>query len=564
MASNGKFRNRIVEYGVKPASQFTGNPSNWRRHPERQRRALNTSLNTVGWAGAVIESARSGYLIDGHERLWQALHEGDETPVPYLLVDVDPNEESLLLATLDPIGAMAETDAEMLAGLLAELGDVPEFETEDVSALLATIAADTLPFDDVSGTEKGAQPNPRQLPIDVIYTLQMADCTCCLAVQAGLKYGIQSAHYRLCPYTHELSDRHEVAFIDNDYFNYEHEIHLAAVRDLRPKYATVRDVMAREQCAVDNIAFYELDQILEWAEELAQYAENVIVIPKWDCIDRIPEQYVLGYSVPTSHGGTPIPVNAFRGRRVHLLGGSWAAQLSYMAALGDDVVSLDTNYVQRQARMLGAFCAPDGTERQMKEVGYGYLTNVRYAALALSFGAIGAKVNELYAGSARAPDPKARQSRTLPNKTRSLNCVPSNRCSRRVHRGANDGRYYQPAHRHDRGFVGRCWHAGLPVYVYAARLDAQNAWYSGGARARLHSSGGQSADGGAILGCGAVARRYERGAASRVRGGAGPGVAHRVCVDIGRGGGGVDRHGSLPAVGEPRRVQAPVGARVGE
>lgn len=564
MASNGKFQNRIVEYGVKPASQFTGNPSNWRRHPERQRRALNTSLNTVGWAGAVIESARSGYLIDGHERLWQALHEGDETPVPYLLVDVDPNEESLLLATLDPIGAMAETDAEMLAALLADLGDVPEFDAEDVSALLATIAADTLPFEDVSGTEKGAQPNPRQLPIDVIYTLQMADCTCCLAVQAGLKYGIQSAHYRLCPYTHELSDRHEVAFIDNDYFNYEHEIHLAAVRDLRPKYATVRDVMTREQCAVDNIAFYELDQILEWAEELAQYAENVIVIPKWDCIDRIPEQYVLGYSVPTSHGGTPLPVKAFRGRRVHLLGGSWAAQLSYMAALGDDVVSLDMNYVQRQASLLGAFCAPDGTERQMKEVGYDYLTNVRYAALALSFGAIGAKVNELYAGSARSPDPKARQSRTLPNKTRSRKRVPSNRCGRRVHRGTDDGRHHQPAYRHDCGDVGGRWHAGLPVYVHAARPDAQDAWHPGGARAHLYGGGGQSADGRAVLDCGAVARRYERGAAGRVRGGAGSGVAHRIRVDSGRGGGGVGRYGSLSAVGESRRAQAPVGARVGE
>ena len=59
---------------------------------------------------------------------------GDETPVPYIEVDVSEDEEHLILATLDPIGAMAETDAEMLAGLLAELGDVPEFDAEDVSA----------------------------------------------------------------------------------------------------------------------------------------------------------------------------------------------------------------------------------------------------------------------------------------------------------------------------------------------------------------------------------------------------------------------------------------------
>jgi hypothetical protein len=381
------------------ADQLLANPTNWRIHPKHQQTALAGVLDNVGWVQRVIVNQRTGHVIDGHLRASLAISRGEQVPVIY--VDVDEDEERLILATLDPLAAMAATDAEMLEDLLRGLGDTALVQDDEaLRALLGTIAAQTLPFKDVSGVEKGAQPNPRQLPIDVIYTLQMADCTCCLAVQAGLKYGIQSAQYRLCPYTHELSDRHEVAFIDNDYFNYDHATHLAAVRDLHPKYATVRDVMTREQCAVDNIAFYELDQILEWAEELAQYAENVIVIPKWDCIDRIPEQYVLGYSVPTSHGGTPLPVEAFKGRRVHLLGGSWAAQLAYMAALGDDVVSLDTNYVQRQARMLGAACRPDGSEFQMQDVGYDYLTNVRYAALALSFGAIGAKVNELYAGSA--------------------------------------------------------------------------------------------------------------------------------------------------------------------
>lgn len=258
---------------------------------------------------------------------------------------------------------------------------------------------------DPSGVEKGKQPNPRNLPIDVIYTLQMADCTCCLAVQAGLKYGIQSAHYRLCPYTYELSGRHEVAFIDNDYFNYDHAVHLEAVKSLKPKYATVCDVMTESQCAVAGITYHPLSEILEWAEELSEYAENVIVIPKYDCIAEIPDKFMLGYSIPTSHGGTMLSVDLFRGRRVHLLGGSWAKQLAYMAELGDDVVSLDTNYIQRQAKRIGMATNPEGKELQLSEIldsnkGFGPLNNPRYVALSLSFGAIGSKINELYAGSA--------------------------------------------------------------------------------------------------------------------------------------------------------------------
>lgn len=43
------------------------------------------------------------------------------------------------------------------------------------------------------------------------------------------------------------------------------------------------------------------------------------------------------------------------------------------------------------------FTDPNGVEMQVKELGLGWAINVRFVALALSFGAIGAKVNELYA-----------------------------------------------------------------------------------------------------------------------------------------------------------------------
>jgi hypothetical protein len=138
---------------------------------------------------------------------------------------------------------------------------------------------------------------------------------------------------------------------------------------------------------------------LDWADELSEAAKNVIVIPKYEeALDLIPERFMLGYSVPTSHGGTPLPVEMFKGRRVHLLGGSWKAQLAHMAALGDDVVSVDNNQVALMADKWGQFTDPEGETRQVKEV-LPMVNNQRYVALAISFGSIAAKVNELYAAS---------------------------------------------------------------------------------------------------------------------------------------------------------------------
>ena len=114
-------KNRIVEYGERPASSFLANPNNPRKHPEGQRRAVKGLLEAVGWVGVVMESARSGLLLDGHERIFQALDEGDETPVPFISVDVTPEEEKLILATLDRTGELATYDNIVLAELINDI-----------------------------------------------------------------------------------------------------------------------------------------------------------------------------------------------------------------------------------------------------------------------------------------------------------------------------------------------------------------------------------------------------------------------------------------------------------
>lgn len=120
------WQNRILSYGVKPADQFLAHPKNARLHPQIQREAVKASLDTLGWIAPVIES-KSGYLVDGHERLWQALQ--DNASVPYIVVDLTPEEEDTALLIFDPITGLANYDAQKLDALLREVNtDAPALQ----------------------------------------------------------------------------------------------------------------------------------------------------------------------------------------------------------------------------------------------------------------------------------------------------------------------------------------------------------------------------------------------------------------------------------------------------
>jgi len=114
------WKNRIVGSGEEAPEQLLANPQNWRIHPKHQQDALSGVLNDVGWVQRVIVNQRTGHLIDGHLRVSLALREHEAT-VPVDYVDVDEREEALILATLDPLAAMAVTDSEKLDALLRDV-----------------------------------------------------------------------------------------------------------------------------------------------------------------------------------------------------------------------------------------------------------------------------------------------------------------------------------------------------------------------------------------------------------------------------------------------------------
>ena len=128
---SGVWQNRIVGHDVKPASWFLANEDNWRIHARLQGEALTDILSSVGWVAGVLVNLRSDpswkerqgipTMVDGHLRVSLALREGEDTPVLLTYTDLMPPEEAFVLATFDPIGALAVADKEKLDELLREV-----------------------------------------------------------------------------------------------------------------------------------------------------------------------------------------------------------------------------------------------------------------------------------------------------------------------------------------------------------------------------------------------------------------------------------------------------------
>src|SRR5258707_411544 len=101
-------------------AELAENPKNWRRHPEHQIAALSDVIREVGWAGVCLYNEHTQRLIDGHLRKQVALDQGCER-VPVLIGNWTEEQEAKILATLDPLGAMAEADSAKLEALLREV-----------------------------------------------------------------------------------------------------------------------------------------------------------------------------------------------------------------------------------------------------------------------------------------------------------------------------------------------------------------------------------------------------------------------------------------------------------
>lgn len=130
-----KIRDRIKELRRVKSSELIPNPKNWRTHPIAQQDALKGILAEVGFAGAVLARELDDgtlMLIDGHMRAEAT----NDQMIPVLILDVDEAESDKLLATFDPIAAMAESNPAALDALLRNVNT----SSEALQKMLAELA----------------------------------------------------------------------------------------------------------------------------------------------------------------------------------------------------------------------------------------------------------------------------------------------------------------------------------------------------------------------------------------------------------------------------------------
>lgn len=151
-------RNRIVDHVTVRAGDLVPHPLNFRKHPDAQRQALTASYAEVGFARSLL-----GYqlpdgriqLIDGHLR-----RDFDpDMDVTVELLDVTEEEARKLLLTIDPLAALAETDAQIAA------------------QLAATVQADSKLLNDFWKSLGGKAPPPAEAPPCTTTFLVLIECT---------------------------------------------------------------------------------------------------------------------------------------------------------------------------------------------------------------------------------------------------------------------------------------------------------------------------------------------------------------------------------------------------
>jgi DNA modification methylase len=130
-------RNRIIDYRTIKASELAPHPNNWRKHPKSQQDAIRGILAEVGFVDALMVRLLPGgkyQIVDGHLRAETA----PNMDVPVLVVDLDDAEAAKVLATFDPIGAMAEADKENLDAILKGV----ETQSDALREMLEGLAKD--------------------------------------------------------------------------------------------------------------------------------------------------------------------------------------------------------------------------------------------------------------------------------------------------------------------------------------------------------------------------------------------------------------------------------------
>jgi hypothetical protein len=158
-----------------------------------------------------------------------------------------------------------------------------------------------------------------------------------IALYHGYKYGAQIPE----------TIYENLFFADQNWKKPNKNAYINGLKRHEPHMATVLDLERENQ----------FDEVMQWAEEISEIVDKVLIIPKVsNLISKIPKlingkEIILAFSVPTKYGKTNVDILEFSGWRIHLLGGSPHSQLDYYQQFKQiaEVYSADGNYFRKLA-----------------------------------------------------------------------------------------------------------------------------------------------------------------------------------------------------------------------
>ncbi len=166
---------------------------NYKEHNEEQRKHFRAIMSEIGFAGAVIvRPLKNGKyeLIAGHMR-----REELDQPIPALVLDVSAKTATELLARLDEVAEMADTNETVMAELLDTIGIAGKEFSAAIAALCPTREPDfnaggRMPADEAEEPEEqepSTKEGTRMVPL--VFTKKQKAEFLTLATKLSAKYG---------------------------------------------------------------------------------------------------------------------------------------------------------------------------------------------------------------------------------------------------------------------------------------------------------------------------------------------------------------------------------------
>lgn len=154
------WRSRIIRLERIDPRDLLSNPANYRIHPAAQQSALAGAIQEIGFVDPITAQDGTNLLIDGHLRVAEAIKNG-EPAIDVIYVDLTDAEADAALATIDPIGNLADHNREALAALLERI----QSERPALAQFFADLAdAEGIPDPAGSGQETGTEDDIPERP----------------------------------------------------------------------------------------------------------------------------------------------------------------------------------------------------------------------------------------------------------------------------------------------------------------------------------------------------------------------------------------------------------------